>query len=74
MKPFDLFPQGVDGLLDICKVHGLHIADDRHDESLQMETILQSMQLKLPVNNNQMQQQRSEVKTFGVATATPTST
>lgn len=30
----DLFPQRIDGLLDVGKVHGLNIADDWYDESL----------------------------------------
>lgn len=32
---FYLFPKGIDGLLNIGEVHGLNIADDRYNESLQ---------------------------------------
>lgn len=43
----DLFPQGVDGLLNVGKVHGLNIADDWYNESLRRDTVFRSMQVKV---------------------------
>lgn len=43
----DLFPKGIDGLLNVGKVHGLNVADDWYDESLHRETVYRSMLVQL---------------------------
>lgn len=55
-----LFPQSIDGLLNIGEVHGLNIADDWHDESLQRTVTFRSVLSNLPSNCNHRQPQ--EVK------------
>lgn len=55
MTEVDLFPQGIDGLLDVGKVHGLNIADDWHDESLHRQTVFGSMLVKLLLDGSKSQ-------------------
>lgn len=52
---FYLFPQSIDGLLNIGEVHGLNIADDWYNESLQRTVTFRSMLSNLLLNCNHRQ-------------------
>lgn len=66
-----LFPQRIDGLLNVGEVHGLNIADDWHNEPLQRTVTFRSNVKQSATTDSR---RRSKVGTFGVATATLMST
>lgn len=52
-----LFPQGIDGLLNVGEVHGLNIADDWYNEPLQRTVTFRSVSTNLPLKCNKRQRQ-----------------